>query len=169
MSQEISQNYLPRNSNFWPTLNVPTGLGLLDEDFELPEEQSSQTNNNVEEATPVMQTQRLTQQPPLLSRTLPTENNSTLMDPYSPTSPIDRTDINFITSPPPFTQQIPPSNSRYYYPPTYMPSHYYNPHMLSDPEYVVKFMAEEDKKRRNTAASARFRIKKKMREQALEK
>lgn len=29
--------------------------------------------------------------------------------------------------------------------------------------------AEEDKRRRNTAASARFRVKKKMREQALEK
>ncbi|RKP34031.1 hypothetical protein BJ085DRAFT_6353, partial [Dimargaris cristalligena] len=31
-----------------------------------------------------------------------------------------------------------------------------------------KFSAEEDKRRRNTAASARFRAKKKMREQALE-
>ncbi|KAI8984528.1 hypothetical protein BDF20DRAFT_791582, partial [Mycotypha africana] len=29
--------------------------------------------------------------------------------------------------------------------------------------------AEDDKRRRNTAASARFRLKKKMREQALEK
>lgn len=32
-----------------------------------------------------------------------------------------------------------------------------------------RFAAEEDKRRRNTAASARFRIKKKAREQALEK
>lgn len=34
---------------------------------------------------------------------------------------------------------------------------------------VVRVAAEEDKRRRNTAASARFRIKKKQREQALEK
>ncbi|CAG8525474.1 2838_t:CDS:1 [Cetraspora pellucida] len=38
-----------------------------------------------------------------------------------------------------------------------------------DPEVVAKLAAEEDKRRRNTAASARFRIKKKMREQALER
>ena len=36
-------------------------------------------------------------------------------------------------------------------------------------EGVVRVAAEEDKRRRNTAASARFRIKKKQREQALEK
>jgi len=34
---------------------------------------------------------------------------------------------------------------------------------------VARVAAEEDKRRRNTAASARFRIKKKQREQALEK
>jgi hypothetical protein len=33
----------------------------------------------------------------------------------------------------------------------------------------TRFAAEEDKRRRNTAASARFRVKKKLREQALEK
>ncbi|CAG8805820.1 6218_t:CDS:1 [Cetraspora pellucida] len=38
-----------------------------------------------------------------------------------------------------------------------------------DSEVVAKLAAEEDKRRRNTAASARFRIKKKMREQALER
>ncbi|OZJ03173.1 hypothetical protein BZG36_04073 [Bifiguratus adelaidae] len=37
-----------------------------------------------------------------------------------------------------------------------------------DPELSAKVAAEEDKRRRNTAASARFRIKKKQREQALE-
>lgn len=37
-----------------------------------------------------------------------------------------------------------------------------------DPEYSTKVAAEEDKRRRNTAASARFRQKKKLREQALE-
>ncbi|KAL4963259.1 putative bZIP transcription factor (MetR) [Aspergillus stella-maris] len=36
-------------------------------------------------------------------------------------------------------------------------------------EEVARVAAEEDKRRRNTAASARFRIKKKMREQTLEK
>ncbi|CAG8976416.1 hypothetical protein HYALB_00008541 [Hymenoscyphus albidus] len=38
-----------------------------------------------------------------------------------------------------------------------------------DFEEASRFAAEEDKRRRNTAASARFRVKKKQREQALEK
>lgn len=36
-------------------------------------------------------------------------------------------------------------------------------------EEAARNIAEEDKRRRNTAASARFRVKKKMREQALER
>jgi Basic region leucine zipper len=36
-------------------------------------------------------------------------------------------------------------------------------------EESARVAAEEDKRRRNTAASARFRVKKKQREQALEK
>jgi hypothetical protein len=36
-------------------------------------------------------------------------------------------------------------------------------------EEAARIAAEEDKRRRNTAASARFRVKKKLREQALEK
>jgi len=39
----------------------------------------------------------------------------------------------------------------------------------ADLEDVSRVAAEEDKRRRNTAASARFRVKKKQREQALEK
>ncbi|KAK5746369.1 hypothetical protein LTR17_000749 [Elasticomyces elasticus] len=39
----------------------------------------------------------------------------------------------------------------------------------ADMEEASRFAAEEDKRRRNTAASARFRVKKKQREQALEK
>lgn len=39
----------------------------------------------------------------------------------------------------------------------------------ADLEEVSRMAAEEDKRRRNTAASARFRVKKKQREQALEK
>ena len=38
-----------------------------------------------------------------------------------------------------------------------------------DFEDASRMAAEEDKRRRNTAASARFRVKKKQREQALEK
>ncbi|KAG0222493.1 hypothetical protein BGW41_005999 [Actinomortierella wolfii] len=38
-----------------------------------------------------------------------------------------------------------------------------------DPDYAAKLAAEEDKRRRNTAASARFRQKKRLREQALER
>jgi hypothetical protein len=38
-----------------------------------------------------------------------------------------------------------------------------------DADLAAKLAAEEDKRRRNTAASARFRVKKKMREQALER
>jgi hypothetical protein len=47
--------------------------------------------------------------------------------------------------------------------------------VITDGQYVPGFedasrlAAEEDKRRRNTAASARFRVKKKQREQALEK
>jgi chromosome condensin MukBEF ATPase and DNA-binding subunit MukB len=37
------------------------------------------------------------------------------------------------------------------------------------PDEATRVAAEEDKRRRNTLASARFRAKKKMREQALEK
>jgi len=37
------------------------------------------------------------------------------------------------------------------------------------PEEALRDVADEDKRRRNTAASARFRVKKKMREQALER
>ncbi|KAI9236514.1 MAG: hypothetical protein BYD32DRAFT_347803, partial [Podila humilis] len=36
------------------------------------------------------------------------------------------------------------------------------------PDYLTKVAVEEDKRKRNTAASARFRQKKKLREQALE-
>jgi hypothetical protein len=40
---------------------------------------------------------------------------------------------------------------------------------VADLEEQSRFAAEEDKRRRNTAASARFRVKKKQREAALEK
>lgn len=39
----------------------------------------------------------------------------------------------------------------------------------ADLEESARYAAEEDKRRRNTAASARFRVKKKQREQELEK
>jgi hypothetical protein len=42
-----------------------------------------------------------------------------------------------------------------------------NPHL--PPAEEAKLEAEEVKRRRNTAASARFRVKKKQREQALDK
>ncbi|OQN96885.1 hypothetical protein B0A48_17439 [Cryoendolithus antarcticus] len=41
--------------------------------------------------------------------------------------------------------------------------------LIADLEEQSRNVAEEDKRRRNTAASARFRVKKKQREQALEK
>ncbi|CAB4493868.1 hypothetical protein RhiirA5_348682 [Rhizophagus irregularis] len=162
----MSQNELSGNSNFWPSFNVPPGLGLLDEDFELPE---NSQGNSVEEAmipaTEQLPLMQLEQQP----ASLPTQNNvSPFLD-----LPNDPSIMNY--SPPstfqPLTPTPPiPPNSRYYYPPppTYMSHPYYNPSTFADPEYFVKFIAEEDKRRRNTAASARFRIKKKMREQALE-
>lgn len=43
------------------------------------------------------------------------------------------------------------------------------PNRAMNMEEVSRVAAEEDKRRRNTAASARFRVKKKQREQALEK
>lgn len=44
-----------------------------------------------------------------------------------------------------------------------------NNHYAPSIEDASRLAAEEDKRRRNTAASARFRVKKKQREQALEK
>jgi Basic region leucine zipper len=44
-----------------------------------------------------------------------------------------------------------------------------SPMQAASPEEKSRVAAEEDKRRRNTAASARFRVKKKQREQALEK
>lgn len=43
------------------------------------------------------------------------------------------------------------------------------PHEAKTLDEAARLAAEEDKRRRNTAASARFRIKKKQREQALER
>ncbi|CAG8443891.1 7489_t:CDS:1 [Diversispora eburnea] len=51
-------------------------------------------------------------------------------------------------------------------PPTFIAGH---PYYQIDPNYICQVLAEEDKRRRNTAASARFRVKKKLREQELEK
>ncbi|GBC03041.1 hypothetical protein RclHR1_04960005 [Rhizophagus clarus] len=159
----MSQNELSSNPNFWP-YNIPPGLGLLNEDFELP---GDSQGNTVEEVMVPATTEPLpliqaSQQP----ASLPTQNNiSSFLD-----SPNDPSIMNYS---PPSTFQPPsiPPNSRYYYPPqpVYMSHPYYNPNTFADPEYFAKFIAEEDKRRRNTAASARFRIKKKMREQALEK
>ncbi|RIA90553.1 hypothetical protein C1645_769600 [Glomus cerebriforme] len=189
MPRKMSQNELPRNSNsnFWPTtpysFDVPPGLGLLNEDFEFPED-NSQGNNTVEEVViPTTQTQQpptfpISQQSqpqcqPLPSQQiLPTENDvSSFPDPYLPN---DSSIIDYNLSPTyqPLAPPPIPSNSRYLYPPTpiYLNHPYYNSNMLqADPELFSKYVAEEDKRRRNTAASARFRIKKKMREQALEK
>lgn len=44
-----------------------------------------------------------------------------------------------------------------------------DPHSQQAKDEAVRVSAEEDKRRRNTAASARFRVKKKQREQALER
>lgn len=44
-----------------------------------------------------------------------------------------------------------------------------SPSVAGDFEEASRLAAEEDKRRRNTAASARFRVKKKQREQALER
>lgn len=49
------------------------------------------------------------------------------------------------------------------------PSDVSGPHRSLNFEEQSRMAAEEDKRRRNTAASARFRVKKKAREQALEK
>ena len=138
----MSQPELPlRNSDFYTQYNNFTGLGLLNEDFEFPEEQG----NTVEEAVvPTTQTQQqknfpLTQhsqpqqqQPPPPPLILPENNVSPLLD-----FPNDPSIINYsppsnfqpLASPPP----IPP-NSRYLYPPppAYMQHPYYNPQMFAD-------------------------------------
>jgi hypothetical protein len=60
----------------------------------------------------------------------------------------------------------PPNGLQGPYPP--QPNHFSHPG-VADLEEQSRFAAEEDKRRRNTAASARFRVKKKQREAALEK
>lgn len=73
------------------------------------------------------------------------------------------------TSPPVFafpTPVTPSSVNQKNGPPLNSPTT--NPSSPTSPT-VSHFAAEEDKRRRNTAASARFRVKKKQREQALER
>ncbi|CAG8496521.1 15088_t:CDS:1 [Acaulospora colombiana] len=70
----------------------------------------------------------------------------------------------------PSTLDITPLQSGLLTPPMTMIGHnYYDYSHMMDPNYVCQLLAEEDKRRRNTAASARFRVKKKLREQALER
>ncbi|CAG8702422.1 242_t:CDS:1, partial [Funneliformis mosseae] len=170
----MTPNELPTNwSNDQFTFDhIPTGLGLLDEDFEIPEQhlqnngtihtQTSPTFSLAQQMQPSQQQQR--QHP---SKSI--ENNvAPLLNPYSPTNSSDPSIFDHrpaIYQPP---QHILPVAS-HLNPPAYMHHPYYNPYMYPDPEYFSRFMAEEDKRKRNTAASARFRVKKKMREQTLEK
>ncbi|CAI2163127.1 14764_t:CDS:2 [Funneliformis geosporum] len=147
-----------------------TRLGLLDEDFEVPEER---LQNNSTIPTQTSPTYSLTQQmqPSLQQRQHPPtqiENNVVPPFPYSPTNSNDPSTLDYrptIYQPPPQILPLAPNLNV----PAYMHHPYYNPRMYADPEYWAKFMAEEDKRKRNTAASARFRVKKKMREQSLEK
>ena len=78
----------------------------------------------------------------------------------------------------PATMASPPNGLQGPYPP--QPNHFSQPGdkrkasaaniaPVADLEEQSRFAAEEDKRRRNTAASARFRVKKKQREAALEK
>lgn len=66
----------------------------------------------------------------------------------------------------PTNTYAPSSSSSQSPPPTTLSSS--DAHILSIQE-AARLAAEEDKRRRNTAASARFRIKKKQRDQAIEK
>lgn len=63
--------------------------------------------------------------------------------------------------------QVPPHHARFHQAPPQVGEKRKSESM--NQEEAARMAAEEDKRRRNTAASARFRIKKKQREQALEK
>jgi len=88
---------------------------------------------------------------------------------FNPTNLLSNANANTTSSSPNFTDlnSLPPAT------PTTSSSAKRKASNLEDPHLTLeertRFAAEEDKRRRNTAASARFRVKKKQREQALEK
>lgn len=69
----------------------------------------------------------------------------------------------------PFIYPPPPSSSSSITPTSHLPLASPTATISSPASPSSHFAAEEDKRRRNTAASARFRVKKKQREQALER
>ncbi|OXV10689.1 hypothetical protein Egran_01548 [Elaphomyces granulatus] len=81
----------------------------------------------------------------------------TPITPQVPSTPVPAADANPAAAATPTT----PAGSK-----RKQPSHSDGPKSLDE---AARIAAEEDKRRRNTAASARFRIKKKQREQALER
>ncbi|KAL2041255.1 hypothetical protein N7G274_006200 [Stereocaulon virgatum] len=98
--------------------------------------------------------------PPIQAPYINTSVSHTASAPFftSPTTTTPSTQIN----PAPYPGQKHSRSSSASLSPT-------GPHTNQEPETAASRMAaEEDKRRRNTAASARFRVKKKQREQALE-
>ncbi|KAK0313531.1 hypothetical protein LTR01_001787 [Friedmanniomyces endolithicus] len=92
--------------------------------------------------------------------------------PPAPTTNLPAPAINLQGAYPPHQQplQLPPTSSETRTLPPNDPTTTISPPLdLLHQEEGSRFAAEEDKRRRNTAASARFRVKKKQREMALEK
>jgi len=90
---------------------------------------------------------------------VPTASTHPAYAPGTLPAPFDTPNLNFDPS----VYNAPASHSSSSFPPTPTTG------TALGSEEAAKAAAEEDKRRRNTAASARFRVKKKQREQALEK
>ncbi|KAG2198888.1 hypothetical protein INT47_010293 [Mucor saturninus] len=114
-------------------------------DYELPQQQQEQMNtqNLQQYASPVASTPRVQTQPLLLPRIVPAMTLEEITKVLLSSTNIGSTGMLPITSP--------------------------NVAPIEVVNNAERAPAEEDKRKRNTAASARFRIKKKMREQSMEK
>ncbi|CAG8483638.1 6379_t:CDS:1 [Diversispora eburnea] len=190
MNPEVTQEELDANDNLeiWSkanfTFDVPSGIGLLDDDFDVSLNKLESTDFTLVQpeissfATPTMYH-------PLLSY----QNPSTTLQPVVPISPAatNRSNNNYSTIYPApsstttviaqkdenstTTTNTSNTSSRKNSKSTQSSSidTEDTESQSMDSEVSAKMAAEEDKRRRNTAASARFRVKKKQREQALER
>lgn len=115
-------------------------------DYELPQQQQQQQQQ--------MHTQNLQQYSNALPSTTRVQNQPLLLPRIVPAMTLEEITKALLSSADLRSSGILPTSS---------------PNVVSTDMTMEKAPAEEDKRKRNTAASARFRIKKKMREQSMEK
>lgn len=193
MNPEITQEELDANDNLelWSkadfTFDVPSGIGLLDDDFDVSLNKTESTDFTLVQpeissfATPTMYHPLLSYQNPntILQPVVPiapattnrsNNNYSTIYPAPSSTTVIAQKDENSSSSTITNSNTSSRKNSKSTQPSSIDTNNSEDAESQSmDTEVSAKMAAEEDKRRRNTAASARFRVKKKQREQALER